>query len=335
VDQIHHLFNHLSRDVLDPLKYDIDYVTMSSNIFGDLVREIPVIKDRIHLISPATNTDKNFDSDKYHNYDYEISWISSLLGDQTIEQNLYAITEHPEIYKVTQELIGEIERHGSLKLYREDPQQVIPNFARDAFGWTMDFYEMQLQNIITNRQRVEVVERLEPLGLSLFGNPAWRRLLSSNGKVFSALQPGPQIFDHALLKKIYDNSKISINLPQVHVPSDAIQYRVVDIMSSRSLLITKANKTSDLYRFFGSDCPVPTYDSLDEMEALCRHFLTHEEERRNLVAACNALVTEEFSFKQQCLSLLSFCEVSPPKLDTLSAQKPGRIQYINTDQFKY
>ncbi len=333
VDQVEHLFNHRSRDLYEPFKYDVDYVAMSSTIQRDIRERVPGIQDRIHLIPPATNLDRAIVDSTNSARPHAISWIASLLGDLTIEQYMNIITELPEGYAVTNQLLQEIERSGSLKIFREDPQQVIPNFARDAFGWSMDYYEMQLQNIITNRQRVEVVERLEPLGLALFGNPAWRRLLSSNGKIFSALQPGPPIFDHEQLKKIYNNSRLSINLPQNHTTPDAIQYRVVDIMSSRSLLLTKANKASDLYRFFGADCPVPTYNTLDEMEALCRHYLSHEAERRSLVEACNALITEDYSFRQQCLTLLSICGVKPPTAETASGPVPGRVQYVDTDQF--
>ena len=104
-------------------------------------------------------------------------------------------------------------------------------------------------------------------------------------------------------------------------------------MSSRSLLINKANKNSDLYRFFGTDCPVPTYDTLEEMERLCRHFLTHEDERRALVAACNGLVTEDFSFRQQCLTLLSICGIQPSLSGTAKERIQGKIEYIDTNLF--
>jgi len=335
VDQVEHLFNHRSRWKYDPFNYDIDYVALSHNIQQEILEKVPKIQGRVHLIPPATNTDNRTEHEDDFQDTHSISWIASLLGDQIIEQYMNTMAELPEGYALTKRLLTAIEKTGNLNLFRDDPQQVVPNLIRDALGWSMDFYEMQLQNVITNRQRVEVVERLEPLGLSLFGNPAWRRLLSSNGKVMSALQPGPQTFNHSRLKDIYNRSKISINLPQHHTDPDAIQYRVVDIMSSRSLLITKASKASDLYRFFGADCPVPTYNTLEEMEVLCRHFLTHEDERRGLVEACNNLVTEEFSFQRQCLTLLSICGLNPPSLDLADGRTPGRIEYINTDQFNH
>jgi spore maturation protein CgeB len=50
---------------------------------------------------------------------------------------------------------------------------------------------------------------------------------------------------------------------------------------------------------------VPTYRDLDDLERLCVHYLAHEDERRDLVARCNALLATGYSFAERAIDLLS------------------------------
>jgi len=60
------------------------------------------------------------------------------------------------------------------------------------------------------------VERLSPHGLALFGNPGWHKLNDLQRRVLASLQSGPPAVEHADLCRIYNASKVSINLPQQH-----------------------------------------------------------------------------------------------------------------------
>ena len=122
--------------------------------------------------------------------------------------------------------------------------------------------------------------------------------------MLQALQSGPAPASHADLTRIYNASRISINAPQAHTAVGAVQYRMIDVMASGALLITRRDRPSDLIRVFGDDCPVPTYRDLDELERLCVHYLAHEDERRELVARCNALVASGYSFAERAIDLL-------------------------------
>ena len=133
---------------------------------------------------------------------------------------------------------------------------------------------------------------------------------------------------HADLRRVYNASKISINLPQAHLTNDAVQYRVIDVMASNALMITKYSKTTDLYRVFGEDCPIPTYNDLAELEALCVHFLKNEAERRELVARCNGLVAKGFSFSERAEDLLRIAGLAP------LAHGRGHLRKIDLRLFK-
>jgi spore maturation protein CgeB len=168
------------------------------------------------------------------------------------------------------------------------------------------------------------VARLRPHGLALFGNPGWRKLLTHNAAVLASLQSGPALTKHADLRRVYNSSKISINLPQAHVAQDAVQYRVTDVMASNALMITKHNPTSDLYRVFGEDCPIPTYSDLEELERLCVHYLANEAARREIVAQCNSLVATGFSFAERAADLLRIVG-----LGASAKASPGAVRRID------
>jgi hypothetical protein len=306
VDEPEHLFNHLEGGLYDAFRQDIEVVALSSALERRLLEHVPGVESRLHFRSPVTRPELMGDPDAVPRH--AVSWVASLVGDANLDDYFDLIATAPNYHALTQLCLGLIERDGDLGALDDAAALALLK----TLPWTFDYFEMQMQNIVTNRQRLSVVERLAPHGMALFGNKNWRRLMSSSTAVMDAIQPGPPVVSHADLRRVYDVSKISINLPQRHVSQEAIQYRVVDIMASNALLITHRSTPSDLHRIFGADCPVPTYGDLDELERLCAHYLRNEDERRALVKACNALVRDGFSFRDRALDLVRLAGLSPP-----------------------
>jgi hypothetical protein len=240
---------------------------------------------------------------------YPISWVASFVGDLNLDQYLGLMVERPDFYALTQRCLALLEREGSLARITAEAGMDAALIA--SLPWKFDYFQAQMLNILTNRRRVEIVERLAPHGLALFGNANWQKLLTYDAGVLAALQPGPRPETHADLRRIYNSSKISINAPQAHISEGAVQYRVIDVMASNALMITQHSETSDLYRVFGPDCPVPTYSTLDELEALCLRYLGDDAERRRLVAECNRLVATGFSFAERARTLLGILGFAP------------------------
>lgn len=309
VDEPKHLFNHLKGGVYDVFHYDIEIAALSSALERRLLDEAPGIRPRLHFMSPVTRPELS--ADPSVTPQHAISWVASMVGDEHLDEYFKLASRNPAYYSLAEFCLELVERDGDLRALRSgEPAEVVALIA--TLPWSFVYFEMQMQNIVTNRQRVAVVERLSPHGLALFGNENWLRLLTSSKGVLKAFQPGPAPATHADLRRTYDASKIAINLAQHHVSQEAIQYRVVDIMASNALLITHRASPSDLYRIFGDDCPVPTFGSLDELERLCAHYLANEDERLALVKACNALVRQGFSFKDRAVELLRIAGLSPP-----------------------
>lgn len=324
VDEPEHLFAYRRTGLYDVFHHDVRVVAMSSSLEERLADAVPGIVDRLHFLPPATQVEGPAPLGEPA---YPISWVASLVGDLNLQSYFDLVAEAPAYRDLTRLCLRWMERDGDLRGL-ETAEGADGRALIAALPWPPGYFEMQIQNIATNRRRLEVVQRLSPHGLALFGNREWRKLLSSSAAVLDALRAGPPVASHADLRRIYDASRIAINVPQVHVTPRAIQYRVVDIMASRALLLTQAAERSDLHRIFGEDCPVPTYRDLDELERLCRHFLAHEAERQALVAACNARVATGFSFRDRALDLLRIAGVEAP------GGAPGQVRAIDLRHFE-
>jgi hypothetical protein len=296
---------------------------MSSAVERRIKDAVPGIEPRLHFMLPATRIGRDSGG---AGVPYPISWIASYVGDFNLDHYLKFIVENPEYYAMTVKCLDLVRRHGNLLTVRAEDGRDMALIR--SLPWTFDYFQTQMQNILTNRDRVEVVERLAPHGLALFGNAGWQKLLTYNGAVLAALRPGPPPASHAELKRIYDASRISINLPQAHTATGAVQYRVIDVMASNALMITRRDAKSDLYRVFGADCPVPTYTSLEELEQLCVRYLGYELDRRALVRQCNALLADGFDFDDRARQLLNIAGLEPP-----ASPRPGSQRRVDLSLF--
>jgi len=319
VDEPEHLFDYHRTGPYDAMRRGVEIVAMSSALERRLVEAVPGVEPRLHFMLPATHIDLGARSMKAA---YPISWVASYVGDLNLDQYLKLITERPDFMALTQRCLEIVGRDGDLRAVKAANGADAALIA--TLPWTFDYFQSQMQNILTNRARLEVVERLSRHGLALFGNAGWQKLLTSNAAVMASLQSGPALSAHADLRRVYNASKISINLPQSHTARGAVQYRVMDVLASNALLITRRDKDSDLYRAFGADCPVATYESLEELEELCVRYLAHEAERRALVVKCNALVANGFSFFERARDLLRLAGLDPPPRSS-----PGALRRID------
>ena len=323
VDEPEHLFDYHRTGPMATLKQDIEIVAMSSAVERRIVEAIPGVEPRLHFMLPATHLRRGAPE---MGKTYPISWVASFVGDLNLDQYLRLIADRADYRDLTLRCLDALSRHGNLKTITAIEGQDMALIR--ALPWSLDYFQSQLLNILTNRGRVEIVERLAPHGLALFGNQGWHKLMTYNGAVMQALQSGPPPTTHEELRRIYDASRISINAPQAHTANGAVQYRVIDVMASQALMITRRDPKSDLYRLFGEDCPVPTYESLEELEQLCAHYLAHEKERRALVQQCNALLSDGFDFQGRARHLLRIAGLEPP-----THGRPGSQRRIDLDLF--
>lgn len=194
--------------------------------------------------------------------------------------------------------------------------------------WSQSFFNMQVENSISNRERIELVSKLADRGLKLYGNSAWLYQISMIPNLLNFYVPGDVIESHDDLINIYNTSKISVNISQ-HQAGNALPFRVIDIMASRSLLITKYNPNSELYKIFGDDCPVPTYKNTAELLDLCDYYSRNDSERIALVDRCNALVSEGFDFQTRVMQYANYSSY-----DLIKSKDLGTVSYVKASSFQ-
>lgn len=292
VDEVGHLFIPefpLFENIIDQYT---QLAVGDTKTYQYLKNQIPAsLKDHIHLIPSAGGKGKNLSNEYKHN----ISFVGSFLDigqakklfmeaifydDDTISRLLIASTRLSKDFE-----------HDFSKTVEE--LKLMP--LLESQNISPDYLKHILSNYISSTIRIETLSKIAPLGLSLFGNNKWGRAILSDKTLINCYQSEQLITSSEQLMEVYNTSKISINISQIQV-STGLAYRVYDILKSRSLLIIPFHSNSDAFKFFGDDCPIPMYKSLDHLYELCDYYLSHEEERAELVKKCNKLVEKNFSF---------------------------------------
>jgi spore maturation protein CgeB len=134
----------------------------------------------------------------------------------------------------------------------------------------------------TRRTRADMVRRLAPLGVEVFGDDAWQG-------IHSTCYGDVSYFDG--LAHLYRSTSINLNITSLQMRT-AVNQRVFDCPAAGGFLITDAQ--ADLDEFFDRETEVVTYTTLDELEDKVRHYLARPDERaavtrsaQRRIAACH------------------------------------------------
>lgn len=328
VDSKGHIFDYLNNDNSQTYTLDAVFAPIYRSLVAELKETYPDKAKNFIFIAAATDVGKRRTAWPIRER-ATISWIASLVGDHRLDELLDRIGGSQELKEALHICVERIERIGCLQ--EEQTTREALRVLIGASNWSAQQIEQQLQNIVTNHGRVEIVNRLAPLGLRLYGNDRWKKLMPYNTAVVASFQSAASLTSHADLMDVYDNSLISINLPQAQART-GIQYRVLDVLASRSLLLTKAVPGTDLAYLFGEDNPVQTYSDLEELDRKCRFYLGHEDERTATVAECNALVSRGYAFEERVSEYLTLsnAEAAATCLDRQrSPTSPGSIALVS------
>ncbi|MCG5247830.1 glycosyltransferase family protein [Methylorubrum extorquens] len=299
VDSLSHLFNHMASGPYEAFGLPIHAAPIYTSLIDDMKNNLgPSIAAT--FLPAATRIgycDLGASGDPI-----AISWIASLVGDHHLDSLMLRIRELPGGLKAVGQCLSDIEETGEIRF--DDASQAAARAISQWAGWDYSFLEMQLQNVATNTARLSVVENLLPLGLEVFGNERWHTAFAVSSAAVRAYRSGANLRRHADLRAIYDRSKISINYPQAQAAT-GMQYRILDVLASRSLLITKHVPDSDMNRLFGAGSPIVTFEDMDDLRTKCAYYLDNEHERRDRVKECNSLVARGFSFQERVRQYLS------------------------------
>ncbi|MCJ2042701.1 glycosyltransferase [Methylobacterium sp. J-059] len=328
VDSKGHIFDHSNDDNRATYTLDAIFAPIYRSLEEELRRTYPAKAKNFDFIPAATDVVKRWNARPIKE-PAAITWIASLVGDDRLDNLLNRIGGSQEWKEALHVCLEQIERRGYLR--GEQTTREALDILIAASHWSDAQIEQQLQNIVTNHRRVEIINRLAPLGLRLYGNDRWKKLMPYNAAVVASFHSAKSLASHADLMEIYNNSLISINLPQAQAGT-GIQYRVLDVLASRSLLLTKAVAGTDLSYLFGNENPIETFSTLEELVSKCRYYLEHEAERTARVAECNALVSRGYSFEERVSEYLtrSNAQAAATCLDQRrSPASPGSIALVS------
>ena len=112
--------------------------------------------------------------------------------------------------------------------------------------------------------------------------------------------------------KIYNASKIIINLQNSVSQIDGISCRIFEVLACGGFPLTEYKKDLDLYFDVGRE--IITFESVGELKTLIRYYLTHPEERQAITELGRQRVLEEHTYRHRAETIYNvLCNNGPPE----------------------
>ncbi|MCG5247997.1 glycosyltransferase family protein [Methylorubrum extorquens] len=322
-DDVEHFFVHESfgdwQNSFDPDDLVICY---NSELRAKIEISCPVLRRKPIFLAHATSIDlvRAIPFDPKHN----ISFIGSYLDvapAQYLLQHFGAKGGH--IPLAIENIVQDIRRNHQLNIREALESHDLTNEI-NQIRMRPDDFKRVLSDLITTRDRLEAVVSLKDLGIAVFGRSDWILPLILVPGAERVFQYDSKLDSQVALMTAYQSALITVDIPNIQNET-AIGGRVIEAMSSNSLLITKFQEESDLFKVFGSDCPVPTYRDLPHLYELCSHYLNRPEEREEIVKRCNSLVANGFDFRDRVIFVL---ELAGQKLPSVRRRVQATIDRL-------
>ena len=119
----------------------------------------------------------------------------------------------------------------------------------------------------TRRDRAALVQRLEPYGVEVRGDPDWTQVATRVAGTVG-------YYDH--LAGYYRSTAVNLNATSLQMKT-AVNQRVFDCPAAGGFLLTDTQ--DDLAELFDPESEVAAYSSLDELEDKTAYYLKHPEQR--------------------------------------------------------
>ena len=166
--------------------------------------------------------------------------------------------------------------------------------------------------------------------LSLPGMKIWGNDWPKDCAAFSLVQENGRRVTTEETAKIYGASKINLNLhssphhEDVNPHGDFVNPRTFEIAACGAFQLV--DHRAELGELFAAGDELAVFRSGREIPPLVRHYLTHEEERRNMAERARQRVLREHTYVHRMQTALRFCEERMPRL----AQRRRGPGYVST-----
>ena len=148
--------------------------------------------------------------------------------------------------------------------------------------------DKNLRKIILNAlYRKNILSSIQDLGLKIFTNAA--------PSFYDDLRHlcNERMFHYSILhnEKIFNSSKISLNVSHLQAKDNTVSYRAIDIMASNSLLITENSKYLE---FFSKKLSRIFYNTPFDLRKKIQYFLKNPNARKDMLNIQNEITKKNF-----------------------------------------
>lgn len=213
--------------------------------------------------------------------------IPPQLGLVTLEKVIKLATEN--LVAPLRDLFHETVENEQPNFFKEAPMP--PDIGQDIQQRTAFFVNHLLYHEIDRRVRMELMQKLVPLGIDLWGaEDGWQPVLQPgihyHGYTDSASGPGD----------ILPNSKICLNISRRI--TDGVNMRTFEIAAHGGFQLSLYS--DELVRLFKLDEEIICFQTLDEAYDKAAYYLDHPEERQRIACAAQERYVQDHIFEKRC-----------------------------------
>lgn len=191
--------------------------------------------------------------------------------------------------------------------------------------FTQDFDEAFILNSISINRRLKILDAVEELGISIFGNSEWTKSMPYSTKLALSYNPA-QITTRQSLESLYNSSRINLNVSHAQARG-GLPWRVFDVMACNGALVSDFQE--DLSFLFGAELEIPIYDTPIEAHELCKKLLNDEVRRISLVESSQRAINGAHRFRHRIERLANILG-----LDLLPGGD-GALRFLDADNFRF
>ena len=182
---------------------------------------------------------------------------------------------------------------------------------------------IDLLNLLSSNTRIQTLQAIADLGLSLYGSKNWIDVCDSSVDLALSLI-NKEVSSIKENQDIYNSSKISINISHAQA-GRAFSWRVRDIMACNSALVSDPRE--DLVTQFGKYVKIPTYENPYEARQICQKLLQDEIWRKEIVAGSQLAIEEGHRFRHRIKDMQEIIGIN------LMLGKVGSVQFLDSNDF--
>lgn len=230
-------------------------------------------------------------------YDHEISFVGSLYERNTYDQLESSLPEYLRGYfdaaieaqlsisggnllekLLTPEILAEVSEYVTLEKSEDSFSDLSLIFATTVLGFKTAS-EQRKRALITLSKKHKV---------DIYSN--------SNVEEMTGLPKNGTVDYWTEMPRVFHDSKINLNLTIPDIKS-GLPLRIFDVLGSGGFLLT--NFQAELPSCFTIGKDLVCFESPEEMEELCDHYLTHEDERMEIASHGYETIKKEHQIRQR------------------------------------